>query len=187
MDHWHIDLPKIFTCLSSSSWNSPISQTFPSWNRFGFDQIFQYPPAALLMVIFQAFGVPSSEIEAWISLTNDIRKVVIVDGHYSDPFHSICGAPEGDPLCSCLGMMCLLWLLYVRQGKWWMNMILFSLSPRHLWTIGRSYITMWKNCVLPNRSHVDFVIFGNNPWPPEKLVMGIKSISFSRSSGTSLL
>ena len=39
-----------------------------------------------------------SEIDAWISLTNDIKKVVIVDGHYSEPFQSICGAPEGDPL-----------------------------------------------------------------------------------------
>ena len=39
-----------------------------------------------------------SEIEAWISLTNEIRQIVIADGHYSEPFHSICGAPEGDPL-----------------------------------------------------------------------------------------
>ena len=46
----------------------------------------------------QAFGMPPSEIDAWISLTNDIQKVVIVDGHYSEPFQSICGAPEGDPL-----------------------------------------------------------------------------------------
>ena len=51
-----------------------------------------------LTIIFKAFGMPSSEIDAWISLTNDIQKVVIVDGHYSEPFQSICGAPEGDPL-----------------------------------------------------------------------------------------
>ena len=51
-----------------------------------------------------------SEIDAWVSLTNDIKKVVIVDGHYSEPFQSICGAPEGDPLsvvasawCACYG------------------------------------------------------------------------------------
>ena len=51
-----------------------------------------------------------SEIDAWISLTNDIKKVVIVDGHYSEPFQSICGAPEGDALsvvawawCACYG------------------------------------------------------------------------------------
>ena len=71
---------------------------FRSWHCFGFDQVFQYTPKTLLTVIFRAFGMSNTEIEAWISLTNDIRKVVIVDGHYSDPFQSICGAPEGDPL-----------------------------------------------------------------------------------------
>ena len=39
-----------------------------------------------------------TEIDAWIGLTNEIEKVVIVDGHYSAPFKIGCGAPEGDPL-----------------------------------------------------------------------------------------
>ena len=71
---------------------------FRSRYCFRFDQVFQYPPETLLTIIFRAFGMSTTEIEAWISLTNDIKKVVIVDGHYSDPFQSICGAPEGDPL-----------------------------------------------------------------------------------------
>ena len=71
-----------------------------------------------MTIIFKAFGMSASEIDAWISLTNDIKKVVIVDGHYSDTFQSICGAPEGDPLSVVASdLMCLLWFLYVREGR----------------------------------------------------------------------
>ena len=71
-----------------------------------------------MTTIFKAFGMSASEIDAWISLTNDIKKVVIVDGHYSEPFQSVCGAPEGDPLSVVASaLMCLLWFLYVREGR----------------------------------------------------------------------
>ena len=115
---WHIDPPRIFICLLRSNWSKPIFITLLSWYCVGFDKILQYPSKTFLTIIFKAFGMPASEIDAWISLTNDIKKVVIVDGHYSEPFQSICGAPEGDPLSVVASaLMCLLWFLYVREGR----------------------------------------------------------------------
>ena len=76
------------------------------------------PSNASILSSFLCFRHEQSEIDAWISFTDDLSKVVIVDQHYSAPSKSSCGAPEGDPISVVASvLMCLLWFLHVRQGK----------------------------------------------------------------------
>ena len=64
---WRTDHPKIFICLLRSNWSNPTFATSHSWYSVGLDKIFQYTPEAILTLIFKAFGMPDSQIDAWIS------------------------------------------------------------------------------------------------------------------------
>ena len=64
---WRTDHPKIFICSLRSNWSNPTFATSPSWYSVGLDEIFQYAPEAILTSIFKAFGMPDSQIDAWIS------------------------------------------------------------------------------------------------------------------------
>ena len=91
-----------------------------------------------------------------------------------------CGAPEGDPLSVVASvLMCLIWFLHVRKGKWWpMNTRCFPyLLP--LLTTGKysmnTNMALWKlNKDLPN-----FARRGNNIWTYRKVGLGLQTESYS--------
>ena len=53
--------------MLKSNWSNLISVRPRSWYCVGLDKIFQYTPEAILTLIFKAFGMPESQIDAWIS------------------------------------------------------------------------------------------------------------------------